>query len=477
MRLVYVSPLKALSYDIERNLRAPLAGIGADISVGLRTGDTSQAERRAMKKTPPDILITTPESLYLMLSSGVREILATTEAVIVDEIHAVAQTKRGSHLALTLERLEHLVAEAREEGSAEQQRGGSSEPSPDPASAGGPSAHRALRDAAAARADREVPRGAEAGVRDRGRGDREGARPADRRPGRGHGRTRGAHYPQLGGVPAEGEPLAHVRSIWPAIYPKLLELVQEHNSTIIFVNARRAAERLAKRLNELANGEGEGELPATEHGGHSAEDSAERQRGPRSLAPQRAPADRPGAPSSRSPGLTTDRCRHEERLVVEEMLKSGQLPCLVATSSLELGIDMGAVDLVIQVESPKSVSRGLQRVGRAGHSLGEVSRGPHLPQVPRRPARVRGGRQADARGGDRGDGDPAEPARRARPAPGLDGGARRVAGRRGRGAGDRVGALPRALPRAARERPRHARRPLPLGPLRRAAPADRLGPR
>ena len=109
VRLVYVSPLKALSYDIERNLRAPLRGIGADISVGLRTGDTTQSERRAMRKTPPDILITTPESLYLMLSSGVREILTTTEAVIVDEIHAVAQTKRGSHLALTLERLEHLV--------------------------------------------------------------------------------------------------------------------------------------------------------------------------------------------------------------------------------------------------------------------------------------------------------------------------------------------------------------------------------
>ncbi len=109
VKLVYISPLKALSYDIERNLRAPLRGIGADIAVGLRTGDTSQKERRAMAKTPPDILITTPESLYLMLSSSVREILTGAEAVIVDEIHAVAQTKRGSHLALTLERLDHLV--------------------------------------------------------------------------------------------------------------------------------------------------------------------------------------------------------------------------------------------------------------------------------------------------------------------------------------------------------------------------------
>src|SRR5262249_42165097 len=132
VRIVYVSPLKALSYDIERNLRAPLRGIGADIAVGIRTGDTSQKERRAMAKTPPDILITTPESLYLMLSSSVREILATTEVVIVDEIHAVAQTKRGSHLALTLERLERLVGANREPGeaSSSQLGGGSSEPSP-----------------------------------------------------------------------------------------------------------------------------------------------------------------------------------------------------------------------------------------------------------------------------------------------------------------------------------------------------------
>src|SRR4029077_16514396 len=148
VKLVYISPLKALSYDIERNLRAPLRGKGADISVGLRTGDTSQKDRRAMAKTPPDILITTPESLYLMMSSNVREILATTEAVIVDEIHAVAQTKRGAHMALTLERLDDLVRTSGGEAagedsaerpaggesgedSAEQQRGGSSESSPD----------------------------------------------------------------------------------------------------------------------------------------------------------------------------------------------------------------------------------------------------------------------------------------------------------------------------------------------------------
>ncbi len=127
VKIVYVSPLKALSYDIERNLRAPLRGIGADISVGLRTGDTSQKERRAMRKTPPDILITTPESLYLILSSDAREILSGCEAVIVDEIHAVAQSKRGAHLALTLERLEELVRVSGEDPS-EQQRGGSAGP-------------------------------------------------------------------------------------------------------------------------------------------------------------------------------------------------------------------------------------------------------------------------------------------------------------------------------------------------------------
>ena len=341
-----------------------------------------------MRKTPPDILITTPESLYLMLSSGVREILATAEAVIVDEIHAVAQTKRGSHLALTLERLDHLVR-ASGEGSCRATAGRLGE-SPRRDSRDRRPADRALGDAAAAGADRAVPRRAEAGVRDRRCGADEGARPGDRRAGRGHGRARGARLtPARTGVPADGASrCAHVRSIWPAIYPELLELVQEHTSTIIFVNNRRAAERLAKRLNELANGEGDRRScrrPST--------------RGSR----RRTPREQRRRPPDPSPALVEiarahhGSLSHEERTVVEEMLKSGQLPCLVATSSLELGIDMGAVDLVIQVESPKSVSRGLQRVGRAGHSLGEVSQGPDLPQVPRRPARVRGGRPAHAR--------------------------------------------------------------------------------
>jgi ATP-dependent Lhr-like helicase len=410
VRLVYVSPLKALSYDIERNLRAPLRGIGADISVGLRTGDTPQKERRAMAKTPPDILITTPESLYLMLSSNVREILATTEAVIVDEIHAVAQTKRGAHLALTLERLDDLAL-----GAAGPVAGGGS--------SSGPSRFSGGRDEAAQDSKPSPPK-PPGGEEDApptpppatgGKGIQRIGLSATQRPLEriakflvgpkrecrivDAGRTKeldleivvpvedmadpGAPaYPSEDGVPpSEIEPSAHVRSIWPAIYPKLLELVQEHTSTIIFVNNRRASERLAKRLNELANGEGEQELPATEHGGHAAssgglgEDSTE------------PPAVRDGESSPNPPGPYVEIARahhgslsHEERTLVEELLKSGQLPCLVATSSLELGIDMGAVDLVIQVESPKSVTRGLQRIGRAGHGLGETSKGRIFPK-------------------------------------------------------------------------------------------------
>jgi ATP-dependent Lhr-like helicase len=372
VRLVYVSPLKALSYDIERNLRAPLRGIGADITVGLRTGDTPQKERRAMQKNPPDILITTPESLYLMLSSGVREIFFSTEAVIVDEIHAVAQSKRGSHLALSLERLEHLV-KASGEGSPEQKRGGSGDPSPDAIQRIGLSAtQRPLeRIAQFLVGPKRECKIVDAGIAKEL--DLEIVVPVEdmAEPG-------APAFPNEDGNPTDGEPLAHVRSIWPAIYPELLKLVQEHTSTIIFVNNRRASERLAKRLNELANGEGEHELPATEHAGANAPG-----------ADRSGPSGTPGEsrPDGPDPSAPVEIARahhgslsHEERTIVEELLKSGQLPCLVATSSLELGIDMGAVDLVIQVESPKSVSRGLQRVGRAGHSLGEVSRGRIFPK-------------------------------------------------------------------------------------------------
>ncbi len=405
VRLVYVSPLKALSYDIERNLRAPLRGIGAEIAVGLRTGDTTQKERRAMARTPPDILITTPESLYLMLSSSVREILASAEAVIVDEIHAVAQTKRGAHLALTLERLDELVLRAagpvpgggsspgpshssgerdgaapESEPSPSESPGGGDDPPPAPPAAG---TAKGIQRIGLSATQRPLERIAQflvgpkrkCRIVDAGQKkelDLEIVVPVEDMSDPG-----APAYPSEDGPPpTEIEPSAHIRSIWPAIYPKLLELVQEHTSTIIFVNNRRAAERLAKRLNELANGEGQQELPATEHAGHSGEGSSE------------PPPNRDADPFPEGPDATPveiarahhGSLSHEERTLVEELLKSGELPCLVATSSLELGIDMGAVDLVIQVESPKSVTRGLQRIGRAGHGIGEVSKGRIFPK-------------------------------------------------------------------------------------------------
>jgi ATP-dependent helicase Lhr and Lhr-like helicase len=329
-RLVYVSPLKALSYDVEKNLRAPLRGIGGDISVAIRTGDTPQKERAAMLRTPPDVLITTPESLYLMLTSKAREFLAEAESVIVDEIHAVARTKRGAHLALSLERLEHVANKPL-------QRIGLS---------------------ATQRPLEEVGRFLVGPERDCKIVDAGVRKPLDLKihvPVEDMGEP-GAHDvvdPAVGGQGTAagggdligtglGDAPATQRSIWPAIYPELLELVRAHRSTIIFVNSRRGAERLAVRLNELA-GEGEDEPAYIARAHHG------------SLA-------------------------REERLVVEDLLKSGELPCLVATSSLELGIDMGAVDLVIQVESPKSVTAGLQRIGRAGHGVGEVSRGRIFPK-------------------------------------------------------------------------------------------------
>jgi ATP-dependent helicase Lhr and Lhr-like helicase len=410
VRLVYVSPLKALSYDIERNLRAPLRGIGADISVGLRTGDTPQKERRAMQKNPPDILITTPESLYLMLSSAVREIFGTTEAVIVDEIHAVAQSKRGSHLALTLERLEHLVKDQANRPAGPVAAGDPPPPPVAKASSGAvpPAAPPAgdapgLQRIGLSATQRPLERIAqflvgpkrECKIVDAGVAkelDLEIVVPVEdmAEPG-------APAFPSEDGNPTDGEPLAHVRSIWPAIYPELLKLVREHTSTIIFVNNRRASERLAKRLNELHADEPEQELPATEQLGQDAPGQSSNTTLPGGgavggPAPEDALATgggggSPAATGPAGPDTIEEIARahhgslsHEERTVVEELLKSGQLPCLVATSSLELGIDMGAVDLVIQVESPKSVSRGLQRVGRAGHSLGEVSRGRIFPK-------------------------------------------------------------------------------------------------
>ncbi len=311
LRLLYVSPLKALNYDVERNLRSPLAGLQSELAVGVRTGDTPADERRRMQKTPPDILITTPESLFLLLTSQARETLTGIETVILDEVHAVAGTKRGSHLALSLERLERLV-------DAPVQRVGLS------------ATQRPLEEIGrfVAGADRPIEL-VDAGSRKQL--DLQVVVPLEDM------RELDATIPTTGNgsdEPAGTAPVSH--SIWPSIYPAILELVREHRSTIVFVNNRRLAERLALRLNELA----EEELARAHHG---------------SLA-------------------------REQRVQVEELLKAGKIPCLVATSSLELGIDMGAVDLVIQVESPKSVARGLQRVGRAGHSLEAVSKGRLFPK-------------------------------------------------------------------------------------------------
>src|SRR5215210_5955909 len=308
-RLVYVSPLKALSYDVEKNLRAPLRGIGGDVRVAIRTGDTPQKERRDMVRHPPDILITTPESLYLMLTSQAREIFTGAEQVIVDEIHAVAQTKRGAHLAITLERLA-------EQAERDVQRIGLSATQNPLEEVGrflvGPKRQCTVIDT---------------GVR----------KPLDLKI---HVPVESMVEPDQGTPGADLDPFAGGeatrKSIWPAIYPEILDLVRQHRSAIVFVNNRRGAERLALRLNELADEE----IARAHHG---------------SLA-------------------------REERLVIEDQLKAGELPCLVATSSLELGIDMGAVDLVLQVESPKSVTAGLQRIGRAGHNVGETSKGRIFPK-------------------------------------------------------------------------------------------------
>jgi ATP-dependent Lhr-like helicase len=315
-RVLYVSPLKALTVDVDRNLRAPLRGIALEAErrgeaflearTAVRTGDTSAAERRDLVRHPADILITTPESLFLMLTSAARETLRSVRAVIVDEIHALAGSKRGAHLALSLERLTALIG-------LEPQRIGLS------------ATQRPLAEVARflGGRDRDVVI-VDAGVRKPMELRIEV--PVDDMGDLDSGAERGG---------ATAATRAPRRSIWPAIAPRLLELIRAHRSTIVFVNSRRLAERLAGQLNDLA---GE-DLVQAHHG---------------SIA-------------------------REQRSIIEEMLKEGRLPAIIATSSLELGIDMGAVDLVVQVGSPMTVASGLQRIGRAGHGVGEVSRGTIFP--------------------------------------------------------------------------------------------------
>jgi len=386
-RIVYISPLKALAVDVERNLRSPLAGIANmarrmgvpvhDPEISIRTGDTSQKDRARFKRTPSEILITTPESLYLLLTSQASESLRTVDTVIIDEIHALVPTKRGAHLALTLERLEALTKRRI-------QRIGLS------------ATQRPLEEVARFLGGVEVPAAqAEAAGALKGRGfSRAESEPFDAgfSP---RGNASGSDSPEIPPISADFLPseteswsadiveTANIRyrpvtivnasapkqlklrievpvedmarlgtmeeipsgpasqapkrvSIWNAIHPRLLEIIRERTSTILFVNSRQVAERLAGALNELA---GE-ELVRAHHGSIAA--------------PQRS--------------------------IIEEQLKAGKLRALCATSTLELGIDMGAVDLVIQIEAPPSVASGMQHIGRAGHSVGAVSEGVLFPK-------------------------------------------------------------------------------------------------
>ncbi|MEV6321533.1 DEAD/DEAH box helicase [Nocardia sp. NPDC051787] len=331
--VLYVSPLKALAVDVERNLRAPLVGITQtakrlgveppEITVGVRSGDTSAADRRSMLRTPPDILITTPESLFLMLTSAARDTLGDVRTVIVDEVHAIAGSKRGAHLALSLARLDLLTERPA-------QRIGLSATVRPPEEVG-----RFLVGAAPITlVAPPAPKTFDLSVR-----------------------VPVADMTEPGDSDQPG-------SIWPHVDEAIVELVLEHRSSIVFANSRRLAERLTARLNE-AYAARLGEPVETEH----------------------KPPAQLGASTEVIHGADSllARAHHgsvskEQRALIEDDLKSGRLRCVVATSSLELGIDMGAVDLVVQVEAPPSVASGLQRIGRAGHQVGEISRGVIFPK-------------------------------------------------------------------------------------------------
>ena len=371
-RVIYVSPLKALAVDVERNLRAPLAGI-ANVArargdgfhtpvLAIRTGDTAAAERARFQRQPADILITTPESLFLLLTANARDRLRSVDTVIVDEIHALVSTKRGAHLALSLERLVHLTGRSVQRiGLSATQRNmdevgrflGGARTGADgcervrtgtAGAAGRSSSRRTASGPAGTNAEADVERS----IHDEFGGP-SGAveyRPVTLIDAREPKRLSitvevpiadmakvGTPVEQPSGPAAQGP---KVQTIWSSIHPRLLELVLAHRSTLLFVNSRRLAERLAGALNDLA-----GEALVRAHHG--------------SLA-------------------------RAQRSEIEDLLKAGRLRGLVATSSLELGIDMGAIDLVVQIEAPPSVASGLQRIGRSGHSLGEASEGVIFPK-------------------------------------------------------------------------------------------------
>ncbi|MFF2618647.1 ATP-dependent helicase [Kitasatospora sp. NPDC058046] len=343
-RVLYVSPLKALAVDVERNLRAPLAGLRQaavrlglpepEVQVAIRSGDTPAADRRRFATHPPDILITTPESLFLLLTSASREALRGVDTVILDEVHAVAGTKRGAHLALSLERLDELLDR--------------------PA--------RRIGLSATVRPVEEVARFLS---------PRRGAAVVQPATAKEFDLSVVVPVPDLDDLPAApatggaaGTDPQRQASIWPHVEERIVDLVEAHRSTIVFANSRRLAERLCNRLNEIAYERATGTAAPEAH----------------------APAElMGGSGAAKGAPPVIARAHHgsvskEQRSLVEEELKAGRLPAVVATSSLELGIDMGAVELVVQVESPPSVASGLQRVGRAGHQVGAVSTGVFFPK-------------------------------------------------------------------------------------------------
>ncbi|MBN9177678.1 MAG: ATP-dependent helicase [Microbacterium sp.] len=377
-RILYVSPLKALGVDVERNLRSPLVGIGQsarrlgipvpDVTVGVRSGDTTSADRRKLVAEPPDILITTPESLYLMLTSQASETLRGVHTVIVDEVHAVAATKRGAHLAVSLERLDALLetpaqriglsATVRPIDEVARFLGGSA-----PVEVVAPRASKTFElrvvvpmddmlnpppPPGSAPAERADAADAAENAQDAGDGD---------------------------WFATPSQPSEVTGSVWPHVEEAIVDRVLAHRSTIVFANSRRLAERLTGRLNEIyaerLDGLDTPAAPATR---------------PPDKAATKPPAEmmaQAGSSAGVEPILA--KAHHgsvskEQRAQVEDELKSGVLRCVVATSSLELGIDMGAVDLVIQVEAPPSAASGLQRVGRAGHQVGEISRAALFPK-------------------------------------------------------------------------------------------------
>ncbi|MEV7603456.1 ATP-dependent helicase [Kitasatospora sp. NPDC089797] len=343
-RVLYVSPLKALAVDVERNLRAPLTGLRQaavrlglpepEVQVAIRSGDTPAADRRRFATHPPDILITTPESLFLLLTSASREALRGVDTVILDEVHAVAGTKRGAHLALSLERLDELLDR--------------------PA--------RRIGLSATVRPVEEVARFLS---------PRRGATVVQPAAAKEFDLSVVVPVPDLDDLPvapatggAAGSDPQRQASIWPHVEERIVDLVEAHRSTIVFANSRRLAERLCNRLNEIAYERATGTAAPEAH----------------------APAElMGGSGAAKGAPPVIARAHHgsvskEQRSLVEEELKAGRLPAVVATSSLELGIDMGAVELVVQVESPPSVASGLQRVGRAGHQVGAVSTGVFFPK-------------------------------------------------------------------------------------------------